>query len=80
MTTSTRLRPKDRELLRWVGKYIDEHGYSPSLRECVENTSCSSVSVVAGALKRLEAAGAIAGRRRGTSRTIVVIDGGLGEE
>jgi SOS-response transcriptional repressor LexA len=72
------LHDKDRALLRHIDRFIREHGFSPSLRELQVLGGYSSTSMTAAAVVRLEKVGAIA-RKAGTSRTIVVLDGGFGE-
>ena len=72
------LHEKDRQLLGHIERFIKEHGFSPSLRELQLLGGYSSTSMTAAAVGRLEKVGAIA-RKAGTSRTIVVLDGGLAE-
>ena len=45
---------KQRDILEVIRKFIDEHGYSPSVREICEITGLKSTATVHGYLKRLE--------------------------
>jgi len=73
-------RAADRRLLRTIDTFIRDRGYSPSLRELRDLCQYSSVSVVSAAVRRLEKLGAIGRGPAGTSRSLTVLDGGLGEE
>jgi repressor LexA len=62
-----RISDKQRRILDFVGEYIDENGYPPSMREICSAAGISSTSVVSYNLDRLEEAGYIV-RDREVSR------------
>jgi len=49
MSDAESVRPtkKQRELLEYIGSFIDEHGYSPSYREIMNGLQYNSVATVA---------------------------------
>jgi repressor LexA len=62
-----RISKKQRRILAFVGEYIDDNGYPPSMREICSALNISSTSVVSYNLDRLEEAGYLA-RDREVSR------------
>jgi repressor LexA len=68
---------KQRKILSFVEKHIDENGYPPSMREICTATGISSTSVVSYNLDRLEEAGYIA-RDRDVSRGMRLAGTGRG--
>jgi len=70
-----RISKKQRGILEFVGKYIDENGYPPSMREICGATGISSTSVVSYNLDRLEEAGYIV-RDREVSRGLRLAEAG----
>jgi len=70
-----RLSEKQRRILEFVGEYIDDNGYPPSMREICSAAGISSTSVVSYNLDRLEEAGLIA-RDREVSRGLRLAEPG----
>ena len=54
----------------FIGRYMKEHGYSPSHREMMEAVHISSTSVVAYHLDKLADRGIITKGPQGTMRTL----------
>jgi repressor LexA len=69
-----RISDKQRRILDFVGEYIDENGYPPSMREICSAAGISSTSVVSYNLDRLEEAGYIV-RDREVSRGLRLAEG-----
>ena len=67
MTVGERISEKQFGILEYVGEYIRDNGYPPSMREICSATDISSTSVVSYNLDRLEEAGYIV-RDREVSR------------
>jgi repressor LexA len=57
MVLGSKLTPRQREILDYIGKEIRERGYPPSVREIGEAVGLSSSSTVHGHLARLEEKG-----------------------
>ena len=72
-----RVSKKQRNILEFVGEYINDNGYPPSMREIGAAAGISSTSVVSYNLDRLEEAGYIV-RDREVSRGLRLA--GAGEE
>jgi repressor LexA len=70
-----RISKKQRKILEFVGEYIDDNGYPPSMREICSALSISSTSVVSYNLDRLEEAGYIV-RDREVSRGLRLAQAG----
>ncbi|MBS3783812.1 MAG: transcriptional repressor LexA [Anaerolineae bacterium] len=70
-----RISKKQRRILEFVGEYLDDNGYPPSMREICSALSISSTSVVSYNLDRLEEAGYIA-RDRDVSRGLRLAQAG----
>jgi len=66
------LTSRQKELLELIGHYIEEHGYSPTVRELTDLSGLKSTSTVHGYLKRLEKAGYIS-KHDTLSRTLRVL-------
>ena len=56
---ATGAQEKRTGVLAFIQVYIVDHGYPPSMRDIQRGCGLSSISIVAHALKRLEAAGMI---------------------
>ena len=67
-----KLSGRQKAILGFVKRYIDDHQYPPTIREICRGTGMSSTSVVSYNLVRLEREGLIR-RDRGVSRGIVVM-------
>lgn len=65
------LNNKESKLLNAIVKYIDENGFSPSIRELREIVGCKSTSTVHRYLNRLELEGYIE-RKENSPRAIKV--------
>ena len=70
-----RISKKQRKILEFVGEYIDDNGYPPSMREICSALNISSTSVVSYNLDRLEEAGYIV-RDREVSRGLRLAQAG----
>lgn len=70
-----RISKKQRRILEFVGDYIGDNGYPPSMREICSALGISSTSVVSYNLDRLEEAGYIA-RDRDVSRGLRLAQAG----
>jgi repressor LexA len=57
------------ELLGFLRRYLEDHGYAPSIEDIARGTGMRSKSTVAYHLDRLEAAGRIR-RARGVARSL----------
>ena len=66
------LNDKESKLLTSIVKYIDENGYSPSIRDLRELSGIKSTSTVYKYLKRLEEKGYIE-RRENSPRALRVV-------
>jgi len=53
------LTSRQKEVLELIGSFIEEHGYSPSIRELANLCGVRSSSTMHGYLERLEKAGYI---------------------
>ena len=73
-----RISGKQRRILEFVGEYINDNGYPPSMREICSAASISSTSVVSYNLDRLEEAGYIV-RDREVSRGLRLAEAGQAE-
>ena len=71
------LSEKQRRILQFLGEFIAEKDYPPSIRDIQQGCSISSTSVVDYNLKRLEERGYIR-RDREVSRAIELLDGSGG--
>jgi repressor LexA len=69
------LSSKQRNILRFLRDFINEHDYPPSIRQIQEGCGISSTSVVDYNLKKLESQGHIR-RDREVSRAIELLDRG----
>jgi repressor LexA len=73
------LSPRQREILEFVNRHVDAHGYPPTVREIGGAVGLTSPSTVHAHLARLETAGLI--RRDPTKpRALEVIEGGRSRE
>lgn len=63
---------KEDIILAYIEDYIEEHNYSPSIRDIVHGCDMSSTSVVNYHLNKLEAKKIIT-RDRNKARTIVIL-------
>jgi len=70
-----RISKKQRRILTFIGEYLDENGYPPSMREICSALNISSTSVVSYNLDRLEEAGYIM-RDREVSRGLRLAEPG----
>jgi repressor LexA len=70
-----RVSKKQRKILRFVGEYIEDNGYPPSMREIGSALNISSTSVVSYNLDRLEEAGYLV-RDREVSRGLRLAEAG----
>jgi repressor LexA len=70
-----RISKKQRNILEFVGEFIGDNGYPPSMREICAATGISSTSVVSYNLDRLEEGGYII-RDREVSRGLRLADAG----
>jgi repressor LexA len=70
-----RISEKQRRILEFVGEYLNDNGYPPSMREICSALSISSTSVVSYNLDRLEEAGYI-DRDREVSRGLRLAEAG----
>lgn len=70
-----RISKKQRSILEFVGEFIGDNGYPPSMREICAATGISSTSVVSYNLDRLEEGGYII-RDREVSRGLRLADAG----
>ena len=68
------LSEKQRDILRFLERFITEHDYPPSIRDIQQGCGISSTSVVDYNLKRLEEKGLIR-RDREVSRAIELLNG-----
>lgn len=66
-----KITEKQKKLLKAIRKYINEHGYSPTIRELCAILKLRSTSTVHGYLQRLESGGYITRLDKGP-RTIRV--------
>lgn len=69
------LSPKQRSILRFIRRFIEEHDYPPSIRQIQDGCNISSTSVVDYNLKKLEGDGYIR-RDREVSRAIELLERG----
>jgi len=53
------LTKRQRDVLDFIGRFIERHGYSPSLEEMAHGIGCSSLATIHKHLARLEAKGMI---------------------
>ncbi len=73
-----RISEKQRRILEFVGEYVNDNGYPPSMREICSEAGISSTSVVSYNLDRLEDAGLIV-RDREVSRGLRLAEAGESE-
>src|SRR5262245_44374545 len=57
MKDFNKLSERQRNMLRYIERYIQEHGYPPTIRQIGENTGINSTSVVNYNLNKLVQAG-----------------------
>jgi repressor LexA len=57
MRSSDKLSPRQENILNYIQGFVQEHGYSPSIRDIQTNLKISSTSVVAYNLKALQEKG-----------------------
>ena len=69
------LSTKQQRILTFLGEFLEEHDYPPSIRDIQQGCDISSTSVVDYNLKRLEEKGLIR-RDREVSRAIELLDAG----
>ncbi len=67
-----KMPPSQRKVYQFIQTYIQEHGYSPTVRDICRGTGISSTSHVSYCLDRLEERGLIQ-RERGKARSIRLI-------
>src|SRR5215469_1855887 len=65
------LTPRQRRILRFIHDWVQEHGYSPSMREIGRGVGLTSTSSVEHQLSALESMGHLR-REAGCSRTVEV--------
>ncbi|MGD2104489.1 MAG: transcriptional repressor LexA [Anaerolineae bacterium] len=75
MMMGERISGKQRRILEFVGEYISDNGYPPSMREICSAADISSTSVVSYNLDRLEEAGYVV-RDREVSRGLKLAQAG----
>ena len=63
------LTKRQRDVLDFITRFIEEHGYSPALEEIAHGIGCSSIATVHKHLVNLEAKGAIS-RKVNRSRSV----------
>ena len=63
------LTKRQRDVLDFITRFIEEHGYSPALEEIARGIGCSSIATVHKHLVNLEAKGAIS-RKVNRSRSV----------
>jgi SOS-response transcriptional repressor LexA len=73
MSESLRPTKKQKELLAYIEKFIQEHGYSPSYREIMTGLNYTSVATVALHVKNLIARGQLQKRSR-SARSLEVVN------
>lgn len=73
-TPQSGLTDKQRKIYQWIGRYIAQHGYSPTLREIAARFKISSLNGVACHLDALRSKGRV-DWVDGCSRTLRVIGG-----
>lgn len=73
--SSTRLSDRQRRIVEFIGDFLDEHGYPPTVRDIGRAVGISSTSVVDYNLKRLEREGYLK-RVRDVSRGIELVGDG----
>lgn len=71
--TSYTLSPRQRQILQFIGEFLDEHGYPPTVRDIGRAVGITSTSVVDYNLKVLEREGFLK-RAREVSRGIELAD------
>jgi SOS-response transcriptional repressor LexA len=71
----SKLRERQFDILRFVYKYTQEHGHSPTIREVGNAVGISSTSVVNYNINQLQKWGFL-NRTGGTSRTILLTEAG----
>ena len=69
------LSSRQHEILEFVNRHVDAHGYPPTVREIGQAVGLTSPSTVHAHLARLESAGLIR-RDRTKPRALEVMDGG----
>jgi repressor LexA len=72
---TTRLSERQRRIVEFIGEFLDEHGYPPTVRDIGRAVGISSTSVVDYNLKRLEREGFLK-RVRDVSRGIELVGDG----
>ncbi|MDQ3158768.1 MAG: hypothetical protein M3P98_01345 [bacterium] len=75
---SIRPTKKQRELLSYIDKFINEHGYSPSFREIMRGCGYGSVATVAAHIDNLIARGHLE-KRDNEARSLEVVDSSAGD-
>lgn len=77
MTTTTPFQPlteRQREILVWLFRYIDEHGYSPTVRELCQAFSFDSPNGAVSHLRPLRRKGWVTWQD-GHARTLRITEG-----
>lgn len=69
------LSSRQEAILRFVGKYHEKNGYSPTLREIGADVGLSSTQSVTGQLRTLKAKGLL-GYQPSCARTVFLTDEG----
>jgi repressor LexA len=70
--TNTELTPKQKELFDWISQFIDQHGYSPSVREMMRGVKLKSPAPVQSRLEILRKKGLVSWVDRQT-RTVRIV-------
>ncbi len=66
------LSEKEKEILEIIEKFIDENGYSPTVREIAALSGLKSTSSVHGHIKRLKTKGLLTKGEEGMPRSITI--------
>jgi repressor LexA len=69
---NTELTPKQKELFDWIGQFIDQHGFSPSVREMMRGVGLKSPAPVQARLEILKKKGLVRWVDRQT-RTVRIV-------
>ncbi len=63
-------KESQRNIVKFIGNFIDENGYSPSIREICKQTGINSTSTVFRHIQKLKETGVIVEGKIGTARSI----------